>query len=173
MTAVFNWFKSLNSFFFLIAIVLLLMGVSFTIEQIAILIDDGKFISEAEQFVSMLRGKDSRAEELGTAYIIFLWFYVVVLCPFFETLIFQWAPIRFINNNFQISRVLTISISACLFGMAHLVNPIASFLYLFAIVSAGVVLAFGFVVSEEGSGNSFWLIAIAHSAFNFLCLFLD
>lgn len=149
MQAVFGWFKSLNAFEFVIAMLALTAGITLPIEYFAsVTLDDStgpKAIGKLLEFP----------------------LFVVVLGPLLETVIFQWAPIGFMKSNFQLKKITIVLLSALPFGLLHAYSP----LYVLAAFCMGLLLAFGFLVRDEGQGQALWLVALVHGLNNGVTLF--
>lgn len=150
MSTVFGWFKSLSAFWFVIAMLLLTAVVTLPMEYFAAVTQDDsigpKTIGKLLEFP----------------------LYIVVLGPLLETVIFQWAPIRFMKNNFQFGNAKIVLISALPFGLLHAYSP----LYVLAAFCMGMLLAFGFLVRDEGRGHALWLVALVHGINNGATLLL-
>ena len=144
MHTVFAWFKSLNAFAFVIVMLILTAGVTLPLEY----------------FASATQDESIGPEALGK--LLEFPVYVVVLGPFLETVIFQWAPIRFMRNNFQLGKAKSVLLSALPFGLIHAYSP----LYVLAAFCMGLLLAFGFLVRDVGRGHALWLIALVHGLNN-------
>lgn len=86
------------------------------------------------------------------------------LVPLLETLIFQYFIIELLFR-LKVGPLLTILISAVLFGLSHSFNLI----YILVTVVLGFVFSLYYsMLRSQGGGYKFWLVALLHSSWNLI-----
>ncbi|MCB2361671.1 type II CAAX prenyl endopeptidase Rce1 family protein [Clostridium estertheticum] len=88
----------------------------------------------------------------------------VIIAPLIETLIFQYAIIKYLRklNILKNRNLIIILISAILFGLAHTYN----LQYVIHTFFIGILLAYSFVVYEKKESSPFWTVCAIHSLRN-------
>lgn len=95
-------------------------------------------------------------------------FYSIIIAPPIETLLFQYAPIKFFGTYSFLNKRkgLIITISALLFGVCH-TSSLYTMIYAFHM---GFVIASFYMITDKNK-NAFMHTTILHSLFN-LILFI-
>ncbi len=97
---------------------------------------------------------------------VFLFFLVCFFAPIFETIIFQWFPIK-ILQKITSNVVFIVLIDAILFGLAHW--GLGSF-YMAVMIAPGIVFAWSFILYSDSFLKALWVTASIHGLSNFMAL---
>ncbi|MBU5299390.1 CPBP family intramembrane metalloprotease [Clostridium sporogenes] len=91
----------------------------------------------------------------------------IIIAPLLETLVFQMGIIKLLSlsEKFKNKKLILIIISAFFFGLSH---GIYSTLYMICTFTAGILLAYSFIVYEEKENSGFWVTTIIHSLMNLI-----
>ena len=98
---------------------------------------------------------------------IFHYVTLILIAPFFETLIGQYIPIKLLSKFIK-SNKLIIILSALVFSFLHL--PVLGFLLGAFLV--GVVFSWGYILKTKKKGSKpFLIIMLAHGLHNLIAIF--
>lgn len=98
---------------------------------------------------------DSKLEEF---------FIAVIFAPILETLIFQYSIISYILDKRPNAYLFTCIFSATLFALSHFYSPE----YILKTFFSGLLFGTLYLVVQNKNNYAFFIVAIAHSIYNFI-----
>lgn len=94
---------------------------------------------------------------------VFLFFLLCVIVPIFETIIFQWLPIKFLRKITS-SITFIIIADAILFTLAHW--PLG-FAYMMIVLPVAIIFAWSWIVYNNSFSKALGVTASMHALINF------
>lgn len=92
----------------------------------------------------------------------------VILAPFLETLIFQYAIISFILNKMPKALLFSCFVSAVLFGLSHFYSPE----YVLKTFFSGLLFGTLYLIVLTKKANAILIVSTAHAIFNLIGFFV-
>jgi len=135
-----------------IGFVLVLLGVSYALELILVLLQT--------QFEALRY--DGVPEAIQSAGLLGRLLIGSLLAPAVETALFQWAPTRLLRTKLRLPWPFVIFASAFLFAITHSY----SVGYVVFALTFGLVLAYGFAARDAAGKSPFFLIFVVHAIRN-------
>lgn len=115
--------------------------------------------------IDVINAKDLPSPTLPKSSIFFTFLLLCIFAPILETIIVQWFPIKIlqkITSRFG----LVIGIDSIIFALAHWSN---GFIYMAAVLPAGIVLAWSFILNADYSTfKALWVTSSIHALNNFV-----
>lgn len=99
--------------------------------------------------------------------ILKIFIYALILGPFFETLLFQFIPVKLLSTYvfFKKKKIWIVLISALLFALTHLYS---SYYFIYTFLMGINLVLFFFIMEFKNKGSGLWHATLLHAIINLM-----